>query len=47
MIVVNLYTSCVVLNTLGVVDFCINNVVCGVVSLLGFLTASSYITLND
>ena len=37
---VNLYTSRVVLNALGVVDFGINNVVGGVIAMLGFLTGS-------
>ena len=37
---VSLYTSRVILNTLGVEDFGINNVVGGVVGMLGFLTAS-------
>ena len=40
MMVVNLYTSRVVLNVLGVVDFGINNVVGGVIAMLGFLTGS-------
>lgn len=40
MLAVNLYTSRVVLNTLGVVDYGINNVVAGVISMLGFLTGS-------
>lgn len=40
MMVVSLYTSRVVLNTLGVVDFGINNVVGGVITMLGFLTGS-------
>lgn len=40
MMLVSLYTSRVVLNTLGVVDFGINNVVGGVIAMLGFLTGS-------
>lgn len=40
MLVINLYTSRVVLNTLGVVDYGINNVVGGVIAMLGFLTGS-------
>ena len=40
MMLVSLYTSRVVLNTIGVVDFGINNVVGGVITMLGFLTAS-------
>lgn len=40
MMVVSLYTSRVILNTLGVVDFGINNVVGGVITMLGFLTGS-------
>lgn len=40
MMVVNLYTSRVVLNALGVVDFGISNVVGGVIAMLGFLTGS-------
>lgn len=40
MMAVNLYTSRVILNTLGVVDFGINNVVGGVIAMLGFLTGS-------
>lgn len=40
MMLVSLYTSRVVLNTLGVVDFGINNVVGGVITMLGFLTGS-------
>ena len=35
---VSLYTSRVVLNTLGVEDFGVYNVVGGVVAMLGFLT---------
>lgn len=52
MMLVSLYTSRVVLNTLGVVDFGIYNVVGGVVAMLGFLTgslgaaSSRYITYN-
>ncbi len=40
MILINLYTQRVVLNTLGVEDFGINNVVAGVITMLGFLNAS-------
>lgn len=40
MIVINLYTSRVILQVLGVEDFGINNVVGGVISMLGFLTGS-------
>ena len=40
MMSVSLYTSRVVLNTLGVVDYGINNVVGGVIAMLGFLTGS-------
>lgn len=40
LMVVSLYTSRVVLNTLGVVDFGIYNVVGGVIAMLGFLTGS-------
>lgn len=40
MMAVSLYTSRVILNTLGVVDYGINNVVGGVISMLGFLTGS-------
>lgn len=39
-LVVSLYTSRVVLNTLGVTDYGINNVVAGVIALLGFVTGS-------
>ena len=39
-LVVSLYTSRVVLNTLGVTDYGINNVVAGVIALLGFITGS-------
>lgn len=39
-LVVSLYTSRVVLNTLGVTDYGINNVVVGVIALLGFVTGS-------
>ena len=38
--VISLYTSRVVLNTLGVEDFGINNVVSGFIGMLGFLSAS-------
>ena len=37
---VNLYASRVILNILGVVDYGINNVVGGVITMLGFLTGS-------
>lgn len=37
---VSLYTSRVVLNTLGVTDYGINNVVGGIVTMLGFLTGA-------
>lgn len=40
MIVINLYTSRVILQTLGVEDFGIYNVVAGVITMLGFLTSS-------
>ena len=40
MIVINLYTSRVILQVLGVEDFGINNVVGGVITMLGFLTSS-------
>lgn len=40
MMLVSLYTSRLVLNTLGVVDFGIYNVVGGVIAMLGFLTGS-------
>lgn len=40
MLLVSLYTSRVVMNTLGVVDFGIYNVVGGVIAMLGFLTSS-------
>lgn len=40
MMAVSLYTSRVVLNTLGVTDFGIYNVVGGVITMLGFLTIS-------
>lgn len=52
MLVINLYTSRVILNTLGVVDYGINNVVGGVIAMLGFLTnslgaaSSRYITYD-
>ena len=39
-LVVSLYTSRVVLNTLGVVDYGVNNVVAGFVSLFAFLNSS-------
>ena len=40
MMAISLYTSRVILNTLGIVDYGINNVVGGVITLLGFLTGS-------
>lgn len=40
MLGVNLFASRVILRTLGVVDFGINNVVGGVIAMLGFLTGS-------
>lgn len=40
MMFINFYTSRVVLNTLGVEDFGINNVVAGVITMMGFLTGS-------
>lgn len=40
MLIVSLYTSRVVLNTLGVIDYGIFNVVGGVIAMLGFLTGS-------
>lgn len=40
MVTIGLYTSRVVLHTLGVQDFGINNVVGGIVAMLGFLQAS-------
>lgn len=49
---INLYASRVILNTLGVVDFGINNVAGGVITMLGFLTnslggdSSRYITYS-
>lgn len=52
MLVINLYTSRVILKTLGVTDYGINNVVGGVITMLGFLTSSlggassRYITYN-
>lgn len=41
---VSLYTSRVVLNTLGVSDFGIYNVVGGIVAMLGFLNVSMSVT---
>ena len=38
--IVNLYTSRIVLNTLGVVDYGINNVVGGIVSMFTFLNGA-------
>ena len=52
MMLVSLYTSRVILNTLGIVDYGINNVVGGVIAMLGFLTyslgaaSSRYITFD-
>lgn len=52
MLLISLYTSRVVLSTLGIVDYGINNVVGGVITMLGFLTSSlggassRYITYN-
>lgn len=52
MIAVSLYTSRVILNTLGVVDYGIKSVVGGVIAMLGFLTnslwaaSSRYITYD-
>lgn len=40
MLLISLYTSRVVLSTLGIVDYGINNVVGGVITMLGFLTGS-------
>lgn len=40
LVLISLYTSRIVLQTLGVEDFGINNVVGGVISFLGFLTGS-------
>lgn len=40
MLVISLYTSRVVLNTLGIVDYGINNVVGGVIAMLGFIASS-------
>ena len=40
MVIIGLYTSRVVLNTLGIEDFGINNVVGGVITMLSFLTGS-------
>lgn len=40
MLAINLYTSRVILQTLGVEDFGIYNVVAGVITMLGFLTGS-------
>lgn len=40
MVIISLYTSRIVLKTLGVEDFGINNVVGGVITFLGFLTGS-------
>lgn len=37
---ISLYTSRVILNTLGITDFGIYNVVGGIISLLGFVTSS-------
>lgn len=40
MMAVSLYTSRVILNMLGIVDYGINNVVGGVIAMLGFITGS-------
>lgn len=40
LVLISLYTSRIVLQTLGVEDFGINNVVGGIISFLGFLTSS-------
>lgn len=40
LLLINLYTSRIILNTLGVVDYGLNNVVGGVIGMLGFLTGS-------
>lgn len=40
MLLISLYTSRVVLNILGIEDYGINNVVAGVITMLGFLSAS-------
>ena len=40
MLLISLYTSRVVLNTLGVVDYGVYNVVAGVIVMLGFITGS-------
>lgn len=40
LLIISLYTSRVVLNTLGVEDYGINNVVSGFISMLGFLSGS-------
>lgn len=40
MMLIGLYTSRVVLQTLGVVDYGINNVVGGVITMLSFLTGA-------
>lgn len=52
MIAINLYTSRVILHVLGVEDFGINNIVGGIITMLGFLTnslagaSSRYITYD-
>lgn len=40
MLLISLYTSRVIFSTLGIVDYGINNVVGGVITMLGFLTGS-------
>ena len=40
MLLISLYTSRIVLNTLGVVDYGVNNVVGGVIAMMGFITGS-------
>lgn len=40
MLLISLYTSRIVLNTLGVIDYGVNNVVGGVIVMMGFITGS-------
>ena len=40
MLAINLYTARIVLKVLGVIDYGINNVVAGVIGLLGFITGA-------
>lgn len=40
LVLISLYTSRIVLQTLGIEDYGINNVVAGIISFLGFLTGS-------